>query len=115
MNIPTTSQLEEAIAIRKEIERLQQRLMAVLNAEPVTPTPTGSKKTGGMSAASRAKIAAAQKARWAKVKAGKSVASKPAVKTAKGKRTMSAATRMKIAAAAKKRWAKTKAAGKKRL
>ena len=50
-----------------------------------------------MSAAGRARIAAAQKARWAKVKGTK-------------KRTMSAAARKKIAAAQKARWAKVKAA-----
>ena len=62
-----------------------------------------------MSAAGRARIIAAQKARWAKVKAGK-----PAPK-AKGKRKMSAAARAKIAAAARARWAKAKASGKKAL
>jgi hypothetical protein len=60
-----------------------------------------------MSRAGRAKIAAAQKARWAKVKA---------VKPAKAKkRKMSAAAKAKISAAAKARWAKVKAAGKKSL
>ena len=62
-----------------------------------------------MSAAARAKIAAAQKARWAKVK--KSVA-KPVAKKKSG---ISAAGRAKIAAAAKARWAKAKADGKKSL
>ena len=65
------------------------------------------KKKGGMSAAGSAKIAAAQKARWAKVKAVK-----PAVtvaKPAKKKFTMSAAAKAKISAAAKARWAKVKA------
>jgi len=63
-----------------------------------------------MSASTRAKIAAAQKARWAKVNGGKR--GRPA-KT--GKRSMSVAARAKIAAAAKARWAKAKAAGKKSL
>jgi hypothetical protein len=61
-----------------------------------------------MSAAGRARIIAAQKARWAKVKSGK----RPA---AKRKRTMSAAARAKIAAAARARWARAKASGKKSL
>jgi hypothetical protein len=63
-----------------------------------------------MSAAARRKIAAAQKARWAKVKDGKS--EKPGLKP---KRKMSAAGRARIAAAAKARWAKAKAAGRKSL
>jgi hypothetical protein len=62
-----------------------------------------------MSAAGRARVAAAQKARWAKIKTAKSV-----VKPAK-KFTMSAGARAAISAAAKARWAKIKAAGKKAL
>ena len=63
-----------------------------------------------MSASARARIGAAQKARWAKVKGKK--AAKPAVA---GRRKMSPAARAKIAAAAKARWAKAKAAGRKSL
>jgi hypothetical protein len=58
-----------------------------------------------MSASARARIAAAQKARWAKVKASGGAP----------RRKMSAAARAKIAAAAKARWAKAKAAGRKSL
>jgi hypothetical protein len=60
-----------------------------------------------MSAAGRKAIAAAQKARWAKLK-GKIVA-----KAVKKKRTMSAAARKRIAEFQKARWAKIKAAKKK--
>jgi hypothetical protein len=75
------------------------------------------KKKGGMSAAGRAKIAAAQKARWAKVNAGKNGKTEVKVgshetgnaKPAK-KGGMSAAGRAKIAAAARARWAKDRAA-----
>jgi hypothetical protein len=68
-----------------------------------------------LSAAARRKIAAAQKARWAKVKAG----SKPAAGAAKTtvsthvKRTISAAGRKRIAAAQRARWAKVRAGKKK--
>ena len=68
-----------------------------------------------LSAAGIARIKAAQKARWAKVKAGKSAAPAAAKPAGKKKRTMSAAGRAKIAAAAKARWAKAKAAGKNTL
>jgi hypothetical protein len=54
-----------------------------------------------ISAAGRKRIAAAQKARWAKIK-GK----------AAPKRTMSASSRRKIAAAQRRRWARVKAATK---
>lgn len=58
-----------------------------------------------MSAAGRARIAAAQRARWRKVKA-----QRPATAAKKlGKRKMSAAGRARIAAAQKERWAKSRA------
>jgi hypothetical protein len=59
-----------------------------------------------ISAAGRRRIAAAQKARWAKLKAKNvvSTAAKPA------KRTMSVSARRKIAAAQRARWAKVKRA-----
>ena len=80
-----------------------------------TPKPKRKK----MSKAARAKIAAAQKARWAKVKASRDLkkASRENKKRRlkKAKRKMSAAAKAKISAAAKARWAKAKAAGKKSL
>jgi len=59
-----------------------------------------------LSAAARARIAAAQKARWAKARVMTKVVSM------RGKRTLSAAARRKIAAAQRARWEKVKA-GKK--
>jgi hypothetical protein len=59
-----------------------------------------SQKSRTMSAAGRKKIAAAQRARWAKVK-GRSEVVTP-------KRTMSAKSREKIAAAQRRRWAKVR-------
>ena len=80
---------------------------------------TAAPKKGGISAAGRARIVAAQKARWAKIKAaqaGNPAAAKPAAtKPAAKKSVLSAAARAKIAAAVKARWAKAKAAGKKGL
>ena len=64
---------------------------------------TGPRK---LSASARARIAAAQKARWAKVR------EKAKVVPVRGKRMLSAAARRKIAAAQKARWARVKA-GKK--
>jgi len=64
---------------------------------------TGTRK---LSAAARARIAAAQRARWAKFRGtAKAV-------PVRGKRKLSAAARKKIAAAQKARWARVKA-GKK--
>ena len=67
-----------------------------------------------MSPAARAKISAAQKARWAerKDKTGPAPASQS---KAAPKRTMNNAARARLSAIAKARWARTKAAGKKAL
>lgn len=59
-----------------------------------------------MSAAGKARIAAAQRARWAKVKGNNGQLKSVAV--APKRRTMSAAARKKIAAAQRARWAKVK-------
>jgi hypothetical protein len=60
-----------------------------------------------LSTAARRKMAAAQKARWAKVR-GQSASNKTT--GSRPKRTLSAAARKKIAAAQRARWAKVKAA-----
>lgn len=95
--------LRRAATIRDEIDRLSAELAGILGGT----RPPAHKKRGTMSAAGRARIAAAQRARWAKVK-GKKTSSNDH----KPKRRFSAAARAKIAAAAKARWAKAKAQGK---
>jgi hypothetical protein len=57
-----------------------------------------------MSASGRKRIAAAQRARWAKVRAQNVVS----IAAKRAKRTMSASARRKIAAAQRARWAKLK-------
>jgi hypothetical protein len=96
-------QLKQAIRIKKQIESLSSQLVRLLGSSAGTISASGARK-GGISAAGRAAIRAAQKARWAKVKGKR-----------RGKRKMSAAGRAKIAAAAKARWKAAKAAGKTRL
>ena len=109
----STAQLRRAADLQEKIEALNKELASILDVSAPAPSKAPAKK-GGMSAAGRAKIAAAQKARWAKAKAVKPVV-KPAVQAPAKKRGMSAAARAKIAAAAKARWAKAKAAGRKSL
>jgi hypothetical protein len=114
----TPAQLRQAADLQEKIVQLQSELAAILGNEvEAVPVAKPAKKVG-MSAAGRARIAAAQKARWAKVNAakGKTIAEKviQAVKTvivkpAKKKFTMSTAGRAKIAAVQKARWAKIKA------
>jgi len=98
----SAQELRRAATIKERIDSLQEELGRLLGS-PMSP---GSKGRRTMSATARAKIAAAQKARWAKVKGGGKEPTKP------GRRKMSAAARARIAAAAKARWAKAKAAGK---
>ena len=97
--------------LKKEQDRLTKELRGIGAALAVFGNTYG-KGTGTrkLSASARARIAAAQRARWAKVRenAGKSAKVVPL----HGKRTLSATSRKKIAAAQRARWAKVKA-GKK--
>jgi hypothetical protein len=105
----TAGQLRRAASIKDQIDALQTELEKLLgeSTKLARVVPSGRRT---MSASARAKIGAAQKARWAKVNG------KKAVRPAKaGRKKMSAAGRARIAAAAKARWAKAKAAGKNSL
>ena len=111
----TIHQLRQAADVKEKIEALNKELASLLGV-PATVATRAPKKSK-MSASAKAKIGAAQKARWAKVKAAKPVVkqTKTAAKAPVKKRTMSAAAKAKISAAAKARWAKIKASGKKAL
>lgn len=130
----TPKQLRKAAKIQERIQSLQKELGQLLGGSDETAAIEAPRKRRKVSAAGRARmraaqkarwarikgtapkkkisaqglanIRAAQKARWAKVKAGK-------VQTPKKKFT--AAGRAALAAAARARWAKVKAAGKTRL
>ena len=65
----TSAQLKRAAAIKDEITSLESELGAILGAPTTVAKPM--KKKRGMSAAGRARVAAAQKARWAKIRAAK--------------------------------------------
>jgi hypothetical protein len=104
----SASQLRRAADIKDKIESLQKELSRLLGSIDGAVAPRKRRK---MSAAGRARIGAAVRLRWAKVKGRKSAA-KP---VKKARRKMSAAGRAKIAAAARARWAKAKAAGKNTL
>lgn len=106
--------LHKAAQLKAKIEDLSNDLRQLLEGASGLSVSIHLAKTSGkrmMSAAGRARIAAAQKTRWAKANKGK-VNGGP---SARSKRKMSPAARAKIAAAAKARWAKAKAAGKKSL
>ena len=105
----SSAQLKRAAAIKDQIEELNQELAGLLGSTAAATKPAKGAKKGGMSAAGRARVAAAQRARWAKINAAKPAAKAPAKKK---KFTMSAAAKAKISAAAKARWAKVRAAKK---
>jgi hypothetical protein len=70
----TPAQLRQAADLKEQIVGLERQLSQLSGTEAVTvaaPATTTSKK-GGMSAAGRARIAAAAKLRWAKINAAKS-------------------------------------------
>jgi hypothetical protein len=107
----SAQQLRRAADLKDKIESLQNELNRIFGASNSAPAGAVPKKKRKMSAAGRARIRAAQKARWAESKKAKS----KAASARKPKRQMRAAARAKISAAAKARWAKAKAAGKKTL
>jgi hypothetical protein len=92
---------KERDRVERELSGLNAALAAFVNVYAGTTKPRRK-----VSAKSRAKMAAAQKARWAKSAANHQT------EIVKPKRTMSAAARKKIAAFQRARWAKVKA-GKK--
>src|SRR5208283_523359 len=105
----TTTQLQRIIAIREEIEALQSQLNSLAGDSEI-PAPKARKirKKRRLSAAGRARIAAAAKARWATFRGEPEADSKPARK----RRKVSAEVRAKLAASARARWKKAKASGK---
>jgi hypothetical protein len=107
----SAQQLRRAADLKDKIQSLENELHRIFGSSAKSITAVAPKKKRKMSAAGRAKIAAAARARWAKVKGRKSVA-KP---IKKARRKMSAAARAKIAAAARARWQKAKAQGKNSL
>jgi hypothetical protein len=104
MNITTLSptQLRKAADIQEKIEALQDELNEILGGEVSTPAQaTEAPKKRKFSAATKARMRAAQQARWAKIKG--TVPSVSPVK--KGKRKMSAQGLANIRAGVAKRMA----------
>jgi hypothetical protein len=111
--------------LREEASRIEQAIAALVGfgykpARRGPGRPAGSKSATAtskpqrrtMSASARAKISAAQKARWAKQKGTSSPKTTAApAKKAAARKPMSPANRKKLAALMKARWAKAKKAG----
>ena len=68
----TSAQLKRAAGLKDKIDDLTRQLNSLLGgAAPAAAKGRPKAKRGVMSAAGRARIAAAQRARWAKIKASK--------------------------------------------
>jgi hypothetical protein len=109
----SSSALRQAADIQSQIETLESELASILSVagvEAVAEPIAGAKTKRTMSPTARARIAAGQKARWAKVKAVSSPSKTPSA--GKPKRTMSPAARARIAASQRARWAKVRAANR---
>jgi hypothetical protein len=113
--MPTLIQLKQAVTIAEQIEKLQATLSSLIggsgsvaSAPKAASAPVAKAGKRTMSAEARARIAAAQRARWAKSRGTSKAPASPAKK--KGK--LSPEGRAKIVAALKARWA-AKRAGKK--
>ena len=104
----SAQQFRKAAKIKDRIASLENKINQIIGAP--AQANAAPRKRRKMSAAGKAKIAAVQKARWAKVKERKSA--KPVKKAV---RKMSVAARAKIAASARARWKKAKAQGKNSL
>jgi hypothetical protein len=67
----SVQQLKRAVAIKERIARLEKKLAGLLGGPDTVPAGKSKKPRRKMSAAGRASMSAAAKARWAKVKAAK--------------------------------------------
>lgn len=107
----SAAQLRLAATLKEKIIALEQELASLVGSSAPAATNGATGRRNNISAAGRARIAAAQRARWARQRGETPAVAKAAVKPAK-KRVMSAAGRARIIAAQKARWAKVKAAKK---
>jgi hypothetical protein len=96
---------EERSRTQLVVGKLDQAISMIESLDGSGVSRKSTRATHVVSAASRRKMAQAQRARWARVKAHNVIPIGPK----RGKRTISAAGRRKIAAAQRARWAKVRA------
>jgi len=104
----SVKELQEAISIRQQIDGLQRRLSSLLRGAPQRPTPATAPTASGryFSRATRAKLSAAARARWARTR-GSTKGGAPT----KRKGQLTAAGRRKLSQLMKARWAARRKAG----
>ena len=101
--------LQEAISIRQQIDNLQRRLSSLLRGAPQRPATSPTAPGRFFSPATRAKLAAAARARWARTRG--TVAAAPGKSPAKKKGQLTAAGRRRLSQLMKARWAARRKAG----
>ena len=106
----SVQQLKRALEIKQKIDDLRKELAQLSGAEETGAGPAPNPRKRKMSAAARAKISAAQKARWA----GQKPEPAPEEAPAKKKRQYSPEGKARIVAGIRARWAKYNAEKKKR-
>ncbi|HEY7559904.1 MAG TPA: hypothetical protein VIH18_34420 [Candidatus Binatia bacterium] len=106
----TVNQLKRAAGIKEQIEKLNKELGGLLGVSRNSAGASTKKST--MSASVKRKIAATQKARWAKIHQAKTTVDSTRPASAAKKKTFSRATRAKLSRKLKAYWA-AKRAGKK--
>src|SRR5215470_10689118 len=62
--------LEEAVSLRRQIDNLQRRLSSILGGAPARPAAVPTEAGRYFSPSTRAKLSAAARARWARLKGG---------------------------------------------
>ena len=101
----SVKQLRKAATLKEKIQSLEKEIGQLLGSSTNPAAHAVPKKKWKMSKAARARISAAAKARWAKLKGPK-----PSVKPArKARRKMSAAAKAKLSAKMKMIWARRNA------
>jgi hypothetical protein len=112
-----TNALQQLRAERREtqlqVEKLDQAISVIESLNGSGTFGKAKEPIRIISAASRRKMAQAQRARWAKARKESQPVGAAKTGSALVKRTMSASARRKIAAAQRARWAKVKAQQKK--
>lgn len=106
----SVNQLKRAAAIKEQVERLNRELASIVGMPAKAGTAPKTHRT--MGAAVRKKIAAAQKARWAKIHGAKPATRSAKPAAAAKKKTMSPAVRAKLSAKLRAYWAAKRTAKK---
>jgi len=104
--------LRRAADIKERLEQLEKDLTGIMGIPPALTVGAMVRRHTGMAESTKAKLRAAAKKRWAKIRAGSSGSATDAKSTAiTGRKPMSAAARARLSALMKAKWAAKNKAG----